>query len=143
MLNPSTADHLTDDPTIRRLYGFARREQFGSLLVANLFPLRATSPAALFAHHYPHGIITTYTRGRSLDDAPSCFARGERKNKPLIREAASQYRYWNIVHTWKDSRFVCLGINQDGSPRHPLYVAGDVPFQAYPSQIGDKSRKVS
>jgi len=37
LLNPSTADHEADDPTIRRLTGFARRWDAGGIVVVNLF----------------------------------------------------------------------------------------------------------
>ena len=44
MLNPSTADEIENDPTIRRCMGFAKAWGFGRLLVANLFAFRATNP---------------------------------------------------------------------------------------------------
>ncbi len=48
MLNPSTADDTTDDPTIRKCRGFAERAGFDGLRVANLYPLRATDPRDLW-----------------------------------------------------------------------------------------------
>jgi hypothetical protein len=41
MLNPSTADGTTDDPTIRRCVGFAKRWRYDRLEVVNLFAHRA------------------------------------------------------------------------------------------------------
>jgi hypothetical protein len=47
MLNPSTADDVFDDPTIRKCIGFSKRWGFGRLVVTNLFTFRATDPKDL------------------------------------------------------------------------------------------------
>ncbi len=54
-LNPSTADHRQDAPTIRRCIGFARDWGYSGLCVANLFAYRATYPQDLFATADPVG----------------------------------------------------------------------------------------
>src|SRR5438045_3510538 len=55
MLNPSTADARTDDPTIRRCMGFARSWGFSTLDVRNLFAWRATEPTELLRTDDPIG----------------------------------------------------------------------------------------
>jgi hypothetical protein len=55
MLNPSTADALLDDPTIRKCIGFAERNGFGAAEVYNLFAYRATDPKDLKRAGYPVG----------------------------------------------------------------------------------------
>ena len=47
LLNPSTADEATNDPTSERCERRARRWGFGGLIVTNLFALCATDPAGL------------------------------------------------------------------------------------------------
>ena len=47
MLNPSTADAVKNDPTVRRCIGFANSWDCGWLHVTNLSPLRATHPRDL------------------------------------------------------------------------------------------------
>lgn len=49
MLNPSTADALLDDPTIRRCINYAKSLGCDSLEVVNLFAYRSTSPDVLYA----------------------------------------------------------------------------------------------
>jgi hypothetical protein len=55
LLNPSTADELVDDPTIRRCIGFAMKEGFGGLEIVNLYAYRATNPVDLRRAGYPVG----------------------------------------------------------------------------------------
>jgi hypothetical protein len=47
MLNPSTADDVFNDPTIRKCIGFSKRWGFSRLTVTNLFSFRATYPSDL------------------------------------------------------------------------------------------------
>lgn len=47
MLNPSTADHETDDATIRRCIGFTKSWGFSTLVVLNVYAYRATNPKDL------------------------------------------------------------------------------------------------
>lgn len=47
MLNPSTADGLQDDPTIRKCIGFAKANGYNAIRVVNLFAYRTSSPKIL------------------------------------------------------------------------------------------------
>src|SRR4029079_19593153 len=55
MLNPSTADAVKDDPTIRRGSSFSWSWGAGGLVVVNLFAFRATNPADLLDAPDPVG----------------------------------------------------------------------------------------
>lgn len=55
MLNPSTADDVRADPTVRRCLGFARRWGCNSIEIVNLFALVATNPAELSRAAEPIG----------------------------------------------------------------------------------------
>lgn len=55
MLNPSTADAQTLDPTIRKCIGFSQRWAMGALEVVNLFALKATDPQVMLKHPAPEG----------------------------------------------------------------------------------------
>lgn len=119
MLNPSTADGLTDDATIRKCMGFARRAGCGSISVVNLYAYRATVPSRMFAAEDPVGpdndahIIDALKHSSDVMCAWGNHARQERVQqvKELIRQSG--------VKAW------ALKINANGSPAHPLMLSYD------------------
>lgn len=116
MLNPSTADALTDDPTIRRCLAFAGAWGYQSLEVCNLFAFRATNPGLLLRAKDPVGpdndsyIRAAVARAATVVVAwgaqPSCIGRAAAV-LPLVDGARNVF---------------CLGVTKSGFPRHPLYV---------------------
>lgn len=121
MLNPSTADAEADDPTIRRCIGFAKREGCGGLIVVNLFPLRATKPADLWA--------TDPLTRMGGQPAELEFHRAVKDADILVAAWGADTRraeHW-IVERF-GARMVCLGKTKSGAPRHPLYVRKDAPL---------------
>lgn len=115
-LNPSTAGAERDDPTVRRCVRFARDLGFGQLVLVNLYGLRATRPAALFAHPDPVGDQNDEHVRRACAEADAvlvCWgfnARWDRVTqiRPLLGESP-----------------LCLGTTAAGHPRHPLYLRAD------------------
>jgi hypothetical protein len=126
-LNPSTADALVDDPTIRRCVGFAKSWGFGKLVMTNLFALRRTDPAELcFAAVDPigpqtNGWLETCAAEASLVVAAWGAVDGLFRNNDRFaqRRAAA---VCNLILT---SSIHALGFTKAGFPRHPLYMRGD------------------
>lgn len=128
LLNPSTADAERDDPTIRRVTVFSRSWGAGSLQVANLYPLRATDPAALWAA--PEAL--------RLGDAE----RADAAIAELCRSSAAVVLAWGAQGARCPGRvrvaleaaraaqvpLLHLGLTRGGQPRHPLYVKGLTPL---------------
>lgn len=130
MLNPSTADHEIDDPTIRRCMGFARREGHGGIVVGNIHAFRATRPEDLKRAADPFGpdngdALWEIAVGAVADNVPIVCAWGASggmfaKDRQAIRLMREQR-----------ARLVCLGTVSNGMPRHPLYVRGDQPLEEF------------
>lgn len=136
MLNPSTADAMDDDPTIRRCRSFAGRLAVAEgraprVVVANLYAHRATDPGDLGA--------TTDPAGRHNDAALLWLAayalhlvvawgstRVRVRGDPSEHDAHVR-RAVGLLRS-RRAELLCLGTTKDGSPRHPLYVRGDAPI---------------
>lgn len=119
MLNPSTADAHTDDPTLRRCLAISMRHGFGSLEVVNLFALRSTDPAAL----------------RHASD--SVGPRADVAITRVVRQADAVVVAWGVPPRGLEARatevlrrlpvgVLALGLTAGAHPRHPLYVRRDV-----------------
>lgn len=121
MLNPSTADGLEDDPTIRRCIRFSRDWGFAGLVVVNLFALRATNPAELWRYPALESIgpdndfaILEEARFAQVVIAAwgahgSLFGRAKTVTEHLRAEVTVELHH--------------LGLTRAGQPKHPLYLA--------------------
>jgi len=125
-LNPSTANELQDDPTIRRLCGFARDWGYGGLYACNLYPYITAYPKELVkgeAHHkanYPAikmagslSVLTVVGWGDGIKLVPggltvADYVRGEYLSEPM-----------------------CFGLTQSGNPKHPLYLKKEADLMEY------------
>lgn len=119
-LNPSTADHRRDDPTIRRCIGFARDWGYSGLCVANLFAFRATYPRDLFSAEDPVGPRNDQWL-RRLSSGASLVVAGWGNHGLHQGRAARVRALLPELH--------CLRLNSGGEPAHPLYLPKHlVPF---------------
>ena len=130
MLNPSTADGSTDDPTIRKVVGFADRMGYGGIEVINLFALRTSSPSKLFAELREHGM--SYASGPTNDAAiQECVLRSRKiwlaygvlPTRAISRESV-------VLRLVEGVPAFTLGRNKYGTPKHPLYL----PYSASQTQ---------
>jgi hypothetical protein len=133
MLNPSTATADENDPTIRRVIGFARRDGFERLVVCNLFALRSTDPRALLAaedRSGPGNLGTLREQARAADRVVVAWgAWGDRWPEAVAAAVAELRGDLPGVPSFVTARALwCVGTTSSGQPKHPLYVAGDTPL---------------
>lgn len=117
MLNPSTADHMIDDPTIRRVINFSMDWGYGGVYVVNLYAFRSTDPKGLEATDDPIGPqnrehIQTLIQNKDNKVVRVVYAWGNGKKEPgWLREIVTEP--------------YCIAISKKGIPKHPLYLKGD------------------
>lgn len=138
MLNPSTADAVTDDATIRRCMGFVERWGYRRLVVANLFAYRAREPSALSEVDDPVGGPDTATYLLRLAEQSSrvVAAWGAHAPAERAREVTDLLLGWAPAYGLE---LCCLGVTSKGAPKHPLRLAADtlpVPWPVLESEKG-------
>lgn len=117
MLNPSTADANKDDPTIRRCIAFAKQWGYGGLYVGNLFAYRSTNPKALLKARDPIGKDNEkhlMSMQKKVDMTVCAWGHGEIVDKIQRRIGREHLPLTGDLHA--------LDYNQDGIPKHPLYM---------------------
>jgi hypothetical protein len=132
MLNPSTADDLIDDPTIRRCIAYSTDWGFEALEVVNLYAYRATEPRGLGSAHDPIGPNNDRFITDAASTAEACVvAWGQ--TRPMGGSFTGGFhdaRVRRVLRMIGDNA-MCLGTTADGAPRHPGRVAARqhlVPF---------------
>lgn len=134
-LNPSRADGRQDDPTLRRLVGFARGWGFGALEVLNLFARITASPALLRRCEDPVG------------DATDGWikARLRAQGTPVVwlgwgNQGAFRGRDREVLALLENGRasLVGLGRTRADQPRHPLYCPATLPLLPLAPSCGER-----
>jgi len=122
-LNPSTADEIKNDPTVRRCIGFAKDWGYGALCMTNAFAYRATDPREIISCALPIGSENDKWLVKVAKDAGIVIAAWGVNGSFLSRDKGVLKLLHNSIY--------CLGKTKDGYPRHPLYVYQKVQPQVY------------
>lgn len=137
MLNPSSADADDDDPTVTRCVGFATLWGCSSVLVINPSALISTSPLGLLESSDPIGpvnqdVLDSAMVNSSGLDEPFVVGWGTHRSPKLRRYIADRGEAIRDGARTLGVTLQCLGKNQDGSPKHPLYLATTTQLEAWP-----------
>ena len=116
-LNPSTADAVKDDPTIRKAAGFARRWGFDWLYMGNLHAYRSTDPKGL------RGLTAGLAIGPGNTEALRWMV-GRVELVIAAWGANPLHPEADILANWILGLSHCrtFGTTKDGKPPHPLYL---------------------
>ena len=114
MLNPSTADEVKDDPTIRRCIRYALDWGYGGYIMGNIFAYRSTDPKQLKIIDNPIGIDNNYWLKKLHAEASLTIGAWGNHGKYLNRGQ-------DIINLINN--LFCLRITKEGHPSHPLYLS--------------------
>jgi hypothetical protein len=114
-LNPSTANETDDDPTIRRVIGFAKDWGYGGVYMMNLFAICSSDPSILKSCEDPIGKNDYWLYTIRKECKRVLFAWGN------FKEAVERSSFVSSKFTGA----ICLGFNKNGTPKHPLYVSAN------------------
>lgn len=134
MLNPSTADALKDDQTVRRCVYFARREGYDGIIILNLYAYRTTYPKELetcdLRGEDPVGPENLqWVREHTKDAKQVVLAWGGMSFKDMDRHKEVIRATFCVLP--RDVSYLCLGATANESPRHPSRLGNDVQFEEY------------
>lgn len=122
MLNPSTADENTNDPTIERCQRRAMALGYSGLVVTNLFAFRSTDPLGLHTVKDPIG------------PANDAHILAVARNADVVVAGWGKHggyygRDFEVKQLLRDGgvSLHALRLNSDRSPEHPLYIPYDLP----------------
>lgn len=125
MLNPSTADHAKDDPTIRRVNGFSRAWGCGGFEVVNLFAIRSPKPRAIRVAADPIGPYNDAAIVQAVTSRRVVLAWGAHGTAHPDRAQAVLRMLAQVTDAEK---LLCLGRTVDGEPLHPLMLKATTPL---------------
>jgi hypothetical protein len=130
-MNPSTACAQASDPTINREMTFSKDWGFTRYIKGNMLDYRATNPKDLPLD--PNVAC-------SSDNLPAILSVLDDVEKVILAYGKLHARYQSkvreVIEALRDAgaTLECLGLNQDGSAKHPLYLKKTLTPFPFPSQ---------
>lgn len=131
LLNPSTATHETDDPTVLRQMARAKQGGAGGIVIVNTGAIRETDSEKACMDSDPIGPHNVFWIKQMINKCDKHIAGWGPK--------ASRFKGDVLVKTIFREEGVtlqALHINKDGSPKHPLYIGYDQELVEYPLDTG-------
>lgn len=133
-MNPSMGRARVDDPTLARAQAIAWRAGAGRFAMVNVVDFRATHPKMLLK--LPHGTLrsdaclpTIHAQAAAAAESGGfvvvAWGALPRHLRPYAEEALDALRQSGV-------RIMCLGLTEDGSPRHPSRVSPKTPLIPFP-----------
>lgn len=120
-LNPSTADERVNDPTMRRVIGYAKFWGYSYVAMTNLFAFRSTKRENLARAIDPIGPENDFWLKEVAHRADTVvFGWG---NHGALKNRANQVI--RLLDDFRDKLYV-LGWSQSRHPLHPLYLPKDL-----------------
>ena len=130
-MNPSVAAAEVSDPTCHRELIFAQDWGFTRYLKGNVLDWRATSPKDIPADPdtacSAANIPTLVEMAAEAEVIVMAYGKLHKRFAPLTETVIRA-----MADTGKPLR--CLGLNKDGSAKHPLYLRKDTPLMDFPHQ---------
>ncbi len=114
-LNPSVADERQDDNTVRKCINIARRDGYGSITMLNAYAYRSTDPKALTTQPNAVGSGNDYHITKECKDADRVVV--------AWGNHATDDRHETLLKVLKGHELYCFAKNNNGKPKHPLYVS--------------------
>ena len=135
-LNPSTADHEQNDPTILRCMDFARSWGCGGVNVVNLYAWRATIPSEMFRAQIDGLDIVGEENDYYLR---ACRMASFEDQTPVVAAWGNNARSDRVAEVLEilGPGLQRLGFTNSGAPKHPLargtsYIPKGTKLRPYP-----------
>ena len=109
-----------------RCISFAKEWGVGGIVVVNLFAFRATSPDEMMTTEDPIGPLNDHTILKAARAAGMAICAWGNSGSHLGRSSSLKK-----ILVDKGVELFCLGTNDSGEPKHPLYIKGGTKLKHY------------
>lgn len=114
-LNPSTATHEVNDPTVTRCINYAKAWGYSGMFMLNCFAWRDTDPKLMKKAIEPVGIENDEAIRQVVSECSMVVAAWGAHGRYRDRAA-------KVLELLKDVDLYALRITKTGQPQHPLYL---------------------